>query len=47
VIGIGFSPEDARRNCSSVEVVATVDVPYAPEWTNGPIIVCSNLKPPL
>ena len=47
VIGIGFSPENARRNCARVEVAAVVDVPYAPDWVNGPIIICSGLKPPL
>ena len=47
IIGIGFSPEEARRNCATVEVAARVDVPYAPDWINGPIIICSNLKPTL
>lgn len=47
IIGIGFSPEDARRNCATVEVVASVNVPYAPDWTNGPIIICSGLEPTL
>jgi len=47
IIGIGFSPEEARRNCAIVEVAATVDVPYAPDWTNGPVIICSDLRPTL
>jgi len=47
IIGIGFSPKEARRNCATVEVVAIVDVPYAPDWINGPIIICSDLKPTL
>ena len=47
IIGIGYSPEDAQRNCARVEVAAIVDVPYAPDWINGPIIICSDLKPTL
>jgi len=47
IIGIGFSPEEARRNCATVEVAAKVDVPYAPDWINGPISICTNLKPTL
>lgn len=47
IIGIGYSPEDAKRNCANVEVAANVDVPYAPDWVNGPVIICSNLKPTL
>jgi len=47
IIGIGYSPDDAQRNCASVEVAASVDVPYAPDWVNGPIVICSELKPTL
>jgi hypothetical protein len=44
IIAVGFSREDAEANCGSVELVAEVNVPYAPPWVNGPILVCTHLK---
>jgi len=44
IIAIGFSKEEAEKNCASVEVGAEVNAPYAPPWVNGPILVCSHLR---
>jgi hypothetical protein len=44
IIAVGFSKEDADANCASAEVAAEVNVPFAPPWVNGPILICSHLK---
>jgi hypothetical protein len=44
ITAVGFDREDAEANCGSVEVPAEINVPYAPPWVNGPILVCSHLK---
>lgn len=44
IIAVGFSREDAEANCSSVELAADVQTPYAPPWVNGPVLICSGLK---
>ncbi|HYA22782.1 MAG TPA: glycosyltransferase family 39 protein [Terriglobales bacterium] len=44
IIAVGFSKEDAEPDCASVDVAAEVNVPFAPPWVNGPILICSHLK---
>jgi dolichyl-phosphate-mannose-protein mannosyltransferase len=44
VILVGQSEEDARKEFASVEVAATVNVPYAYFYETRPILLCRGLK---
>lgn len=44
IILVGQSEEDARKEFASVEVAATVNVPYAYFYETRPILLCRGLK---
>ena len=44
VIVVGVPEEDARKHFASVEVGATLDVPYAYAYETRPILICRGLK---
>lgn len=44
VIVVGVREADARKEFASVEVAATLDIPYAYAYETRPILVCRGLK---
>jgi Dolichyl-phosphate-mannose-protein mannosyltransferase len=44
VIVVGVPEEDARKQFASVEVGATLDIPYAYAYETRPILICRGLK---
>jgi len=43
IILVGQSEEDARKEFASVEVAATLNIPYAYSYETGPILLCRGL----